>query len=225
MKNKDITGIKYFFWKYPWRYILLNKIRNKKEGLKLNLGAGKNPIQGWINADLEPKDWSVLYIDVTKKLPFKDSSLDYIVSEHLIEHLSKEEGLAFLKECRRVIKKGGKIRLSSPDLIFISSLYKGDKKSKYYIKKITDRFLNDSCGRDYRPVFVINNAFYNWGHKFLYDEKLLIETFKKAGFKKIKKQDYGKSQDKNLDGIESHEKGVGDVKVCQMESIVLEGTK
>ena len=78
---------------------------------------------------------------------------------------------------------------------------------------------------DYRPIFVINNAFYNWGHKFLYDERLLVETFQKAGFKDIRRKIYGKSEDKNLDGIESHEKGVGDVKVCRIESIVLEAAK
>lgn len=109
---------------------------------------------------------------------------------------------------------------------FITSLYNGKKDQKYFIEKITNRFLKDlGDKKDYRAVFVINNAFYNWGHNFLYDEEFLKETLKEAGFINIKRQDYGKSKDKNLDKIEAHEKGVGDLKVCQIESLILEGVK
>ena len=211
--------------RYVWNYFLLNKIKNQMSLLKLNLGAGNNPIKGWINADIAPKDRSILYIDARKKMPFESNTFDYIVSEHLIEHLSIEEGKKMLKECFRILKKGGKIRISAPDIIFITSLYKKNKDSKYYIRKITKRFLKDIYKKNYRPVFVINNAFYNWGHKFLYDEKLLVETLQEVGFKDINRQTYGKSKDKNLDKIESHEKGVGDIKVCKIESIVLEAKK
>lgn len=208
-----------------WKYFLLNKIKNQKGLLKLNLGAGNNPIEGWINADIMPKDWNVLYIDIRKKMPFKNNTLDYIVSEHLIEHLLREDGKKMLKECFRILKKGGKIRISTPDIIFIASLYNKNNDNEYYIKKITKRFLKNLYKKNCRPVFVINNAFYNWGHKFLYDEPLLVETLREIGFKDISREIYGKSKDKNLNKIESHEKGVGNIKVCQIESIVLEAKK
>jgi len=211
--------------KYIWKYVLLYRVKKKKGKLKLNLGAGNNSIKGWINADLEPRNFNILYIDVRKKIPFKDNSLDYIISEHLIEHLSKEEGKKMLIECFRTLKKGGILRISTPDIKFITSLYRRNKDNEYYIKKITTRFLKEICHDDYRPLFVINNAFYNWGHKFLYDEELLRESLKKAGFKEIRREIYGKSKDKNLNKIEAHEKGVGDVKVCEIESIVMEAKK
>ena len=72
---------------------------------------------------------------------------------------------------------------------------------------------------------LINNAFYNWGHRFLYDERLLIESLKNAGFSKIRRKIYGKSKDKIFNNVESHEKGVGDVKICEIESLVFEGVK
>ena len=218
-------SIKKITRRFIWRPLLLAKIKNKKGPLKLNLGAGNNPIKGWVNADFIPKNLNILYIDVRKKMPFRDNTFDYIISEHLIEHLSREEGKKMLKECFRILKKNGKIRISTPNLKFITSLYNENKDNKYYIKKITKRFLKDIYHEDYRPVFIINNAFYNWGHKFLYDEKLLVETLQEIGFKDISREVYGGSKDKNLNKMESHEKGVGDVKVCQIESIVLEASK
>lgn len=226
MKNNFFKKIiKRINEKFIWKYLLLRKIKTKEGLLKLNLGAGKNPIEGWVNADFVPENSDVLYIDVRKKMPFKSNTFDYIISEHLIEHLSREEGKKMVKECFRILKKGGKIRISTPNIAFIASLYKKNNNNKYYIKKITKRFLKDFYGEDYRPVFVINNAFYNWGHKFLYDERLLMETLKEAGFKGIKREIYGRSKDKNLNKVESHEKGVGDAKICQIESIVLEANK
>ncbi len=224
-KNSLERMVKRIVERYIWKYFLLNKIKKQKGLLKLNLGAGNNPIKGWINADIMPKDWNVLYIDAKKKMPFKNNTLDYILSEHLIEHLLREDGKKMLKEFFRILKKGGKIRISAPDIVFITSLYNKNNDNEYYIKKITKRFLKDIYKKDYRSVFVINNAFYNWGHKFLYDETLLVETLQEAGFKNISREVYGKSKDKNLNKVESHEKGVGDIKICQIESIVLEAKK
>lgn len=224
MRNLLKDVIRKVFVRYIWKYVLLNKIRKQKGPLKLNLGAGKNPLEGWINADFIPENKNILFIDVRKKIPFKDNTFDYIIQEHLIEHLSRRDGENMLKECFRILKSGGKLRIATPDLIFISSLYNKNRDNNYYIKKITQRFLKD-LGKDYRPAFVINNAFYNWGHKFLYDEKLLTELLEKVGFKEIVRKEYGKSNDKNLDGVEMHEKGVRDFRVCQIESLILESKK
>ncbi len=211
--------------KYIWKYFLLNKIKNQRGLLKLNLGAGNNPIKGWINADITPRSWNILYVDVKKKMPFKSNTFDYIMLEHLIEHLSWQDGKKMLKECFRILKKGGKLRISTPNIIFVVSLYKKNSNNEYYTRKITRRFLKNLYKKNCRPVFVINNAFYNWGHKFLYDQKLLVEALQEARFKEIKREYYGNSRDNNLNKIETHEKGVGDIKVCQIESIVLEALK
>ena len=101
-----------------------------------------------------------------------------------------------------------------------------DNDNKYYIKGVTDRFLKDLSMRiDYRPVYIINNAFYNFGHRFLYDEQLLIESLQNAGFSEVRRKIYGKSKAKVFNNVESHERGVGDVKICEIESLVFEGVK
>ena len=65
----------------------------------------------------------IMVRDVRKKLPFDDRSVDFIYSSHLIEHLRKDEAEKVLRECFRVLKKGGLIRLVVPDLELMARIY------------------------------------------------------------------------------------------------------
>jgi predicted SAM-dependent methyltransferase len=48
-------------------------------------------------------------------LPFGDSTLDFIYSEHFFEHLFFDEAVSLLRECHRVLKPSGVIRTTVPD--------------------------------------------------------------------------------------------------------------
>lgn len=50
------------------------------------------------------------------KLPFKDNSLDFIHTSHMIEHLSPNELYIFLSEVNRTLKKDGILVISTPML-------------------------------------------------------------------------------------------------------------
>ena len=67
------------------------------EKIKLHLGCGKNMLPGWINTDFPPKKENILELDATKKFPFEDNSIDYVFSEHMIEHISFEDGFLQLE--------------------------------------------------------------------------------------------------------------------------------
>ena len=58
-----------------------------------------------------------------RKLPFPDNNFDYIVASHFLEHLTAAEGLVFLQECHRTLKKGGVIRLAVPDAALLIKKY------------------------------------------------------------------------------------------------------
>ncbi len=207
-------------------YLRKRYLREQHSVRKLNLGAGNNPIKGWFNTDFRPRRWDVAHMDARKEFPFPEEFFDYILGEHLIEHLTLEESQSMLQECFRTLKRGGKLRLSTPDLKFITNLYTPTSENEEYIKSITKRFLPSLKEKsDYRPLFVINNAFYNFGHKFLYDEGLLKEVFEYAGFHNLQRFKYGQSKDYNLLNIEMHSKGVEIKGISEIESLVLEGTK
>jgi predicted SAM-dependent methyltransferase len=82
--------------------------------LRLHLGSGPERLAGWVNVDLYfPAE---LCLDLRAPLPFPDDSVDAIYSQHFLEHLDHAAGLHLLGECARVLKPGGWMRVSTPDL-------------------------------------------------------------------------------------------------------------
>ena len=89
----------------------------------LNLGCGERFHLDWTNLDLRPAGPSVQLWDVSKDLPFTDSSFDVVYHSHLLEHFAKADGMRLLKQCYRVLQPNGVIRVAVPDLEQIARLY------------------------------------------------------------------------------------------------------
>lgn len=89
----------------------------------LNFGCGSRFHPAWKNFDLAPRAPSVAKFDVRARLEHADASVDAVYHSHLLEHLSKEDALRFLSECRRILKPGGTIRVVVPDLEGICRQY------------------------------------------------------------------------------------------------------
>lgn len=90
----------------------------------LNLGCGKRFHPSWTNIDLvsfAPK--YVKEANILKGIPHPDNSFDVVYHSHLFEHLPRAQALHFIKECFRVLKPGGIIRVVVPDLEQSTRLY------------------------------------------------------------------------------------------------------
>jgi predicted SAM-dependent methyltransferase len=191
---------------------------------KLQIGAESNSIGGWLNVDIHPKTNEVAYMDATEIFPFADDSLDYIFSEHMIEHVTFEGGKFMIKECFRTLKRGGKIRIATPDLAFLIQLYSKEKSAiqKRYIDFSIERYFKNQA-----PAFdtlVINNFMRDWGHQFVHDEKSLTYLLQEAGFQSIIQVNVGESNDLHFQNIEQHGKEITD-DFNKLESIVMEAQK
>lgn len=192
---------------------------------KLHIGAAGNIIEEWLNADLKPRSEKVIFLDVTEAFPMKPCTFDYIFSEHLIEHLPYNAGRFMLKECYRVMKPGGRIRIATPDLVQLTGLL-SPKKSELqerYIKWIIDKFLPGL--KVYRASIVINNSFCNFGHCFIYDRETLKDILEEAGFIEVISFLSGESNDAHLKGIEFHGLSVGSEEMNRFETMVLEARR
>ena len=209
---------------------------------KLHLGCGRNMIGGWINTDLNMVKFpsGPKHLDVTDKFSIRekrkdgiiidDNSIDYIFSEHLIEHLIYQEGKFMLEECFRVLKVGGKIRISTPDLKFLIDIYTDDKtdlQKRYIDYSVNHRAYDISIGTD---TFIINNYVRCWGHTFIYDEKTLKSLFESIGFSNVKSCLIAESEDENLKDLENindeMNRGLGQTKeFLQLETFTLEAKK
>ena len=190
---------------------------------KLHIGCGDHVLTGWLNTDYDPELPMVMHLDARQHFPFKEETFDYIFSEHVIEHISYWDGVKMLTECFRVLKRSGRIRISTPDLAFLIDLTKPDKSElqRAYIRWAANTFI---CGApDDNEVFVINNFVRNWGHTFIYDENTLRGAMTSAGFKKISKCDLHESEYAALRNLEN-EKHLPP-KFLRLETLTLEGGK
>jgi len=95
------------------------------ESIKLNIGAGSTVIEGFTAIDR--KLGSEAY-----PLPYEDGSVDEIRASHILEHFTFGEASEAMDEWARVLKPGGRIRISVPDVDKVLAL-KNDPKRLFYL--------------------------------------------------------------------------------------------
>lgn len=175
-------------------YLRANSVR------KLQIGAGGNSKKGWLNTDIEPAEGQA-FLDASKQFPLEDGSFQFVYNEHVIEHLTYQEGLGMLKESHRILSPGGKIRIATPDLLkFINLvLQNGQYPPAYMGRKL--EFHN--LPRTPEPgTYIFNIEMQSWGHQFVYTPALLRASLEAAGFRDIKEFTAGESDDPAMRGLE-----------------------
>ncbi|MCB1211796.1 MAG: methyltransferase domain-containing protein, partial [Verrucomicrobiales bacterium] len=174
-------------------------------------------------SDLFPGAADVMLVDVRLPLVFADGSFDRIFTEHMIEHLSWEQGAAMLKECFRIAKPGGVVRVATPNIHFLINLVAkpGDDLHQAYMKWSVDRHIPWAPGLD--AVVVMNNFVRDWGHRFVYDEATLGEQLKLAGFSGVVRCTLNASDHDDLRDLENESRMPPGF--LMLETLVMEATK
>lgn len=114
------------------------------------------------------------YMDVTRKLPFPDNSVDAVYSSHLYEHLFLNEAIYFSKEIHRVLKPKGVCRIAVPDLENIMKTYNPDDLNEF----IAGIFETTSRTKDKNH------------HHSVFTGSFLCKIFREAGFSIVIRADY-----------------------------------
>ncbi|MBV8870862.1 MAG: methyltransferase domain-containing protein [Acetobacteraceae bacterium] len=115
--------------------------------LRLHIGCGERLLPGWVNADCVARLPGVVTgLDLTA-LPYPDGSVDEILAEHVLEHLSfAEEALAW-PEMVRVLRAGGTLTLEVPDFEWVCAAFlaASDEWRDFYVVGHPDHYAG--CGR------------------------------------------------------------------------------
>jgi predicted SAM-dependent methyltransferase len=170
-------------------------------GLRINVGCGPESVDGWVNVDIVC-DWQgVLYMDATSApWPLPDGCADAINSEHFIEHVSTDEARAYLSAAAGALRPGGVIRTSTPSLRGIVGAYLNADPSTLATHR--DHGY-DACSH----ADLLNNYFFEWGHRHIYDFESLAALHEEAGFSSIEEAEFGQSRHALLQGVDRHDLG------------------
>jgi predicted SAM-dependent methyltransferase len=200
------------------RYLTENEVR------KLHLGSAENILPGWLNTDLHGyRRKDVVYLDVRKPFPLPDASFDLVFSEHMIEHLTYADGQQCLRECHRVLRPGGRIRVATPSLDRLIRLYDAELTDlqRRYVRWSVETFIAFADAE--LPGFVLNNFLRDWGHEFVYDTGTLRHALETAGFVDVTEWPVGESDDPRLAGLERHMRSAAEFNAY--ETMVLEARR
>lgn len=217
--------------------------------IKVNLGSGPTGKSDWINLDwgilpllskmswishvlvklgllsknyLTPWPKNLKLYDCRKRLPFTDKSVDFIYTSHFLEHLYRYQAIELLRECKRILKPEGVIRIVVPDLailaqkyvnrdrLFYKRLYQNSEVKEQASGNIADQLVQNFYGYDSwsKPNLIqkIQRLFIR-GHLWMYDFESLNSILNMVGFQKTKMCKPGIGQVPDNDNLDIHKIG------------------
>ena len=121
-------------------------------------------------------------IDITKELSQAPSfnQYDFIRMQHVFEHFTFEQADTVLKNCSKMLKKGGILLITVPDLDIIINLYKKNifkENTKFYNWAIK-RIEKDASPSDFFSIFTHSHL--HQEHKWCYNKNGLFEKIKSS---------------------------------------------
>ena len=195
---------------------IIKKYFDKNNVRKLHLGCGGKIFSGWLNCDINLQ--SDCYLDLNKKLPFLDNSVDYIYSEHVIEHFSYGQAEKILSECYRVLKLNGVIRTAMPSLDFyLENISSQDPEIMDFIIWHQNNFpelKNMPANMNSMLNFITASC----GHKYVYNKKTFIDLLVDLNFKNARQVELSELENNIMSRA-------GGIKNHLMQTIVFEAEK
>lgn len=183
--------------------------------MKLQIGAGLDGPQSWMNVDASPTlrlqrlpiigrlmqrvlsprfSPSVVYGDVVQGLKLHDGSARVVYSSHLLEHLALEDLKLALREVHRVLTPGGVFRSVLPDL--------GCDVQRYLQTDAEDRasqFMRSTLLGLERRERGLPHALRSWlgnsQHLWMWDYRSMAHRLSQAGFTEVRLARHGDSSD------------------------------
>ena len=87
--------------------------------IKLNLGCGHDRRPGFINIDADRRVKPDIIHDLTQALPVANRSVDLILLQDILEHLTIQEVEILIKNCAQVLKITGQLEIRIPNVYAI----------------------------------------------------------------------------------------------------------
>lgn len=126
---------------------------------------------------------NVMHYDLASGIPFDESTIPAIYSSHFLEHLFQEDAATLIRECYRVMRPGGIVRIGVPSLReecarikdAITAYENGDsEKIQLFVTSQLTGFVNEFSR-----------------HRFMYDYPELRNILMQSGFVAVTEKSFG----------------------------------
>jgi SAM-dependent methyltransferase len=168
----------------------------------VNMGSGERTIEGFINIDFFLTRGIDYGADLRYPLKINSNVVAGIFCEHTLEHLTFSEGKNLLRECYRILKPGGIIRIAVPDLSIFLSHYCAEDQAWFYD---WERLMFSSSADAERakrrlntPMEAISFVTQEYGHVSCWDFATLKVFLEQCNFREISKKSFMQGADKTL---------------------------
>ena len=145
----------------------------------INLGSGHWKLPGWVNVDIDFASRPDVCADLAAALPFRDRCARFMHTEDFIDQLDLQQARHFLRECHRILKPGGVIRVLTPDVEQLARLY-------LHQPEVLKALWQDYVGVPLRygtAAEILNLGMRFAGHSFLYDAETFARLAADCGFR------------------------------------------
>jgi predicted SAM-dependent methyltransferase len=184
------------------------------KGPHLNIGCGPYNPAGWINIDgswqarlagrtalawlarrftgRQVGQWpyGIIHRNIRRGLGYEPATVAVVYSSHTLEHLYRDEAVAFMREVYRILMPGGICRVVVPDVAAIIEWYlqhhaqspesKKQASSDLLMEMLSLRSTHAPQHRGLLAWYRLSTDFDD--HKWMYDAEGLVALFSEVGF-------------------------------------------
>lgn len=193
--------------------------------LYVQYGCGWCAPEGWINFDASPTlrleripgfrifikknrqpfPSNVLYGDIIRGLPMGRGSCKGMYCSHVLEHLALEDLKSALKNTYSFLSEEGLFRFVIPDLRYYAQRYVNDSSAMAAHTFMKDTGLGQEK-RERHPYEFFLQWIGNSRHRWMWDYPSIEKELGQAGFRKIRRANYGDSEDPMFRKVEEKER-------------------
>lgn len=180
------TYLNYSLWKTRLRGKIPNRLRVNGDGkIWLNVGSGAKSHPYFVNIDGNIFRRPQMWLDLKNGIPFAPETVDGIYASHVMEHFYYTEIAKIFRECYRILRPGGGLRMIVPSMeAAITAYLSGDR---YWFSEFPTKF--DSLGGRFS-----NFLFCDGQHRLAFDFSFAEEALRQAGFPAVTQMRYGESK-------------------------------
>ncbi|MFT3729907.1 MAG: class I SAM-dependent methyltransferase [Hyphomicrobium sp.] len=190
-----------------------------RQKIYIQYGAGASGPEAWLNFDSSPTlraarlplvgrlvrspfPTTVRYGDIVQGLPVADESAAGVYASHILEHLSRQDCIAALRNSLRVLRRGGRFRLIVPNLRARAARYLAAEDDATAADQFLRTCLIGAEQSERSLSSRLRRVVGNSHHRWMWDVNSMTAALRSAGFVGIRPCELGDSGDSMFDLVE-----------------------